>query len=195
MVRNRMANILFILACCLTFGQPRAAIDETKVPVRIDFLYKNTNLKIKLYDVKESYRFSVARTALVKKLKDAPILSEIKSPMLISEKFPLTFALVVENKDSKAHYFFAAPHFFDPPDLSIHTFFDCLCNGHVYKVAPNSVWFRIVRLELVNSESLKTIIKKNKSFKIIHDFVEVPESVAQKEYKVIEYNTDSEGIN
>jgi len=175
--RERMLNIMIFLIGSLSLGA-----DQIQVQVR--FKYPDSNLRIEMYEAQPAYIFSVARTALVKNLKDAPIGEKLKLPLMIAENDSKTFVLVVQNKTDSARYFFANPHTYDPSHMSLDALFECLCNHHVYKIPPQSVWYRIVRIRFENENKNW---KGSKKIDLNHTVVEVPEAKALKEYKQMMY--------
>lgn len=179
---------LIVTIGALGFGGKAFGADS-KIKVDIKFEYKDTPLRIKLYEVTPEFVYSTARTALAKKMKDLPVTKPMASSILFSDKLKAkTFALVVENSSAENKYFFATPHTLDPVQASLGVLFECLCNHHVYKIPPKQIWYRIVRLKVDTSEAN---MKKVKHVKVVHSFVEVPEQDALKNYRSMFYDQDT----
>ncbi len=154
--------------------------------VKLHFDYKDTDLRLKLYDVKSEFNFSVARTSLASSIKEIPVTEPIKSELAFSrENKAKTFVLVVENKSDHTRYFFATPHTFHPGNVSMGVIFECFCNHHVYKLPAKMIWYRIVRLEA----DFTKIAKKNQDLVLLsHSLIEISEAKAVKDYRQLLYD-------
>ncbi len=74
--------------------------------------------------------------------------------------------LLVKNKGKKKLRFSVAPHSTDPGSASLGFNFTCLCNGHIYEVGPDEVWYRIMRLKSLVMTGEKEIVLKHHIFSV-----------------------------
>lgn len=185
-----MRHLFVLVMIAVSLSGPCFAADST-IKVDIKFDYKDTQLRIQLYEIQPEYTYSTARTALAKKMSDIPVTKAMDSTITFSDKMKAkTFALVVENKSAENKYFFATPHTFDPAQGSLGVLFECLCNHHVYRIPPKQIWYRIVRLKV---DSLESNLKSAGKVKVSHAVVEVPEKEALKNYRSMLYDQEAAG--
>lgn len=167
----------------IIFFLPYQTFGADDAQIAIKFENKNLIPKMELYEVREDTLDTVARTKVVHDFKQLPLGKKINETIKITPGKARTFALVMSNTTDKNVYFFATPHIPHPPDASIGYFFECLCNNHVYKITPKSVWYRVVRLEINKSFSPK-------KSEITHTLVGVPESDVGTKYKKVIFNEE-----
>ncbi len=74
--------------------------------------------------------------------------------------------LFVKNKSNQKISFSVAPHSTHPGASALGFNFNCLCNGHIYVVEPNSIWYRIMELKTNSSPSEKNVVLSHSIFKI-----------------------------
>lgn len=169
---------------------PKAQSAEKNLKVKIQFTYKNTDLKMQLYEVDPAFKFSVAKTVVTSNLKKSPLGKKIEGDLVFPrDTSEQSFALVVENNSESPKYFYAVPHTHDPGASSLGALFECLCNHHVYKVPPHQAWYRIVRLKIDQEESH---IAKMDRLTISHQIVEVPPHIATKKYRTLLYEQEGD---
>lgn len=142
-----MKNYTFFAALFVVFFAGHSALARN-VDLAVGFDYKGLNQHMQLYTLKDGVLDTVAKTRVVKSLAKAPVGKLIQGSLKMKAGEGQTFVLVMNNKSDKDIFFFAAPHIPSPPEASIGFFFECLCNSHVYKVTPHSIWYRVVRLEI-----------------------------------------------
>jgi hypothetical protein len=186
----KRSQLVFVILIGLHPAFALASAAEQNLKVKLQFDYEKTDLRVKLYDVKSEFKFSVARTAIASSMKDIPVTQAIKDEILFStDNKAKTFVLVVENKSDQTKYFFASPHTYHPGHVSLGMIFECLCNHHVYKVPARMIWYRIVRLETDFTKISKMASEKAKDHIVLsHSFIEVPEAKALKEYRQMLYD-------
>lgn len=187
---RHLGRVTLIAAVLISLGGASFAADsEIKVDIKFD--YKDTQLRMQLYEIQPEYLYSTARTALAKKISDVPVTKPMGNTVSFSEKHQAkTFALVVENKSAESKYFFATPHTFDPAQTSLGVLFECLCNHHVYRIPPKQIWYRIVRLKV---DAKEINLKSTRRIQISHAVVEVPEKEALKNYRAMLYDQEPVG--
>lgn len=147
------------------------------VQVHLNWTYKSFTEKVKVYNVTPMKAAFISETANVQKLAEAPVLNEVKEYFEVTKGSSKSVVLVIENSGDKDIYFFAVPHEVHPAPASAGHFFECLCVGKVFKIAPKSVWYRIVRVNL--NSSFQDILK----FDIEHQIVGLTEAEFMKSYK------------
>lgn len=94
----------------------------------------------------------------------------------LGDKETAIIYLYIKNKSKKSVRFSVAPHGTEPAETSLGFHFNCLCNGHVYEVAPGKVWYRIMQLktseqlppEKVQLKHVIFEVKKNTKLKAHH---------------------------
>ena len=162
-----------------------AGANQSNLSVNVSFRYpKATKLKIEFYSVKPEFTFSVARTGVSDSINKTPADQKIINKFdFTPSKAESSFVLLVKNDSSQTKYFFANPHTYKPESTALSAVFECLCNHHVYTIPPNTVWFRVVRLDV----NFDMVPKGSKKLEIVHDFVEVSEADAKSKYKQLIY--------
>ena len=151
------------------------------VAVDVSWKYKNFPLQIQLYNVTPAKASYISETEIITDLAKAPI-NEKLSNIKMNSNSSKPAVLVIENKSAQDVYFFAVPHQVDPVTASAGHFFECLCIGKVYKIPKNSIWYRIVRINLNSS------FQKASHFKIEHQIIGLSEKEVQESYSDRLYN-------
>lgn len=59
--------------------------------------------------------------------------------------------LLIKNNSDRKISFSVSPHSTHPAESSLGFYFNCLCNGHIYKVGPKQTWYRIMKLSNIVS--------------------------------------------
>jgi hypothetical protein len=177
-----MTKILYLLCFLLSVqSESKITSDQKKNPVsdvKITWKYENFPLKIKIADIKEDKKHFISETKTFQSEQDS-IITKVWPDDTVSAKHKdsTPFALTIENTSSEDYYFFAVPHELNPHHASAGHYFECLCNGRVFKVPAKSTWYRIVRLNL--NESFQNI----KKFEINHQIVGLKKSEVMLNYK------------
>lgn len=156
---------------------PFSTFAKTEIKVQLKWTYKNFPFQMQVYDVTQAMAPYISKTAIVKTLQDAPILSKRTTPIKMKANSSHPQILVVENSSDKELFFFAVPHEVHPVQASAGHFFECLCIGRVFSVPAHSIWYRIVRINLNSS------FQNVSSFTIEHQVVGISEKEAKGEYK------------
>ncbi len=77
-----------------------------------------------------------------------PILQSLKNDSIsLGDNEKAVLYLLVKNTGSKKLRFSVAPHSTEPGASALGFYFNCLCNGHIYEVGPNEVWYRVMVLK------------------------------------------------
>jgi hypothetical protein len=146
--------------------------------VEIAWTYEATPIKIESYSVKLSKAAYISETGIVDSLEQSPALKKLpEGKVNASLNKSTALVLVAENKSSEDVYFFAVPHEVNPHHASAGHYFECLCIGKLFKIAPGKIWYRIVRI------NLNSTFQKLSRFKISHQIVGVSKSDALGKYK------------
>lgn len=76
-----------------------------------------------------------------------PVISQMDdgSVTLVPEKEAILILFIKNSGKSKIR-FSVAPHTTEPGSASLGFAFNCLCNGHVYEVEPDKIWYRVMSL-------------------------------------------------
>ncbi|MBC7420965.1 MAG: hypothetical protein H7328_09580 [Bdellovibrio sp.] len=176
---TKLLSFLFILASASAGAKAPLAVKSVPVSdVKITWKYENFPLKIQIADIKEDKKLFISETRAFQKKEDS-IITKVWPDATVAAKHKdsTPFALVIENPSSEDYYFFAVPHELNPHHASAGHYFECLCNGRVFKVPAKSTWYRIVRLNLNDSfQNLKT-------FEINHQIIGLQKNEVLLNYK------------
>jgi hypothetical protein len=156
---------LVIIICFFFLAAP--AVAKTR-QVTVEWDYQNFPLKIELYEPPANKATEIAYTELFDDIGAARLGSPIEGPVTVGANRAM--ALVIKNTGKSAVYFYAVPHTVQPAASSLGQLFECLCNGHVYKIGPGKSWVRIARL------SYRPNASKIQSLSIKHEIIGLTEA-------------------
>jgi hypothetical protein len=179
MINEERMNILRSMLLALPFFLlPFSSANA--VGVEVAWEYEKFPAKIELYDVTEENRNNISKTG-------SQFLSD-KNPNTVfkakwrSRFFDLKagaskpFVLVIRNPTKQDLYFFATPHLVQPAHATLGHHFECLCNHSIFHVPAESVWYRVVRLQVWDDY-------KHKKMKLLHTIVGVSQEDANGKFK------------
>jgi hypothetical protein len=169
-----LLHLLFLFLQAKTL--PEAKLSTTTV--HIAWTYEKFPLKIKIADILTDKKKFISETKSFQKKADSIITKIWEDSTVTALRDGSTpFALVIENTADTDYYFFAVPHELNPHHASAGHYFECLCNGRVFKVPAKSTWYRIVRLNLNKS------FQKIDKFEISHQIVGLEKNEVMLNYK------------
>ena len=177
---QKLVTLFFVLFCVTAFSKsvPSPKNVSKSSEVTISWNYQNFPLKIEIAEILEDKKLFISETKSFKKAEDSIVASFIKDGKINTPfRGSSPFALTINNQSDKDYYFFAVPHELNPHHASAGHYFECLCNGRVFKVAAHSTWYRIVRLNLNDS------FQNLKKFEINHQIIGLEKNEVMLSYK------------
>ena len=72
--------------------------------------------------------------------------------------------LLVKNKSKRTISFSVAPHSIHPGESALGFSFNCLCNGHIYTVGPDQIWYRLMKLSSRSKGTMSAVVLKHTLF-------------------------------
>jgi hypothetical protein len=171
-----LALFVGTLPLCVRAQNAATSSDPEVVTFDLEWQFdKKLPIEVKTVLAPNNEAKRVAETGLVTeqiKLPMAKVLEGGKVRLRKSDKAILY--LFIKNTGSRTLRFSVAPHSTDPGMASVGFNFHCLCNGHIYEVPPNSIWYRIMAL------TTKATMDEP-SVKLVHQIFEVePEAKSKK---------------
>jgi len=144
--------------------------------VSVTFQNENLPLKMEVYEVKPESGDRIAETGIEGSLENTPVNKRVTGKVTLAPGSERSLVLVMHNPQKKPFYFFAVPHVAHPGTSSVGLHFECLCTGKIYKVPPESYWYRVVRLQSDPSF-------KSQNVELRHSLVGVKSEEAQGIYR------------
>jgi len=158
--------VLAVLIPAAHWAQSSTSSDV--VTFQLDWKFdKNLPIELKTVLAASNEIKRISETGLVSgkvPLRIAKVLDDGKVRVRRGEQ--AVIYLFIKNTGSRLLRFSVAPHSTDPGIASLGFHFSCLCNGHIYEVPPQGIWYRIMSLA-----TKKTI--EDSSVKLVHQIFEV----------------------
>ena len=151
--------------------QSTPKLAEDIVTVQMLFNYKNSPLKLELYEVPLELVLDVTAYGVVSNDKPLPVLRPMPPEFRAKRGETKYFAMVVKNPTAQPFYFYASYHQLRPEEASIGYVLNCLCVNKVFRVPAGHTWYRIGSFNLAHTFIGNFIAIRHDIFGLSHDEV------------------------
>ncbi|RYZ81453.1 MAG: hypothetical protein EOP06_23450 [Proteobacteria bacterium] len=156
--------ITTLFSVCMFIAQDASAINAT---YELKWDKGNLPFEVKTFTSLLSGSRRIGETGIVGDATNFPGLIEMKdAKVLVEDNREKTLILMIKNTSKKRIKFSVAPHSTKPGESALGFSFQCLCNGHIYEVGPNELWYRIMKLTQRKNETKDLIVLEHAIFEV-----------------------------